>query len=460
MCVVMTARNEFDLNINAEFWAMLTEEGIDTGRFRHLRIEPMSEEDVGHLACKRLGKSASELDGRISKTVHSQSRGNPLLACQFLDVMYKETSEVAVSGAALNKIEELLLNRLDELAPIDRSHLNLGAILGFSFQEKDVVAVMEKYNDVAAEDRARHAQTVHSSLQGSVEFGILKCNGEGEEITYTFAHVLWSKTISQHILDAWKDKMRALIDIVKGDDAVNLLSSCASVTTASVTQPPSSTTVSIETIESLINSATQLATEELATDSAPQPPSSNSVNHKAIESIIASTSEFATDSATELASDSAPHPPSSNSVKLEGIESTIASTSQFATDSATEPASATSVSIDAIESLLASTTQFENFATPTKTTEPCTASNISTSSPSMSLGSLFANTSTSPHTSPHSQSLPATPSNALLTDGDFSIKYDWDELAQVRAKFSSMREQNVGIQQSINELRALINHTR
>ena len=224
LMVIGTARNEFDLNINAEFWRELNEEGIDSGRFRHLRVQPMILEDVSKLACKRLGKTSSELDDTIYKTVNSQSRGNPLLACEILDVMYTDTnaSEPAVSGAALSKIEELLLNRLDELSPLDRSHLNLGAILGFSFDERDVVAVMERYNDVGEDDKDSHARTVRSSLQESVEYGVLKCTEAGELTTYQFAHALWMKTIALHILDSWKDEMRDLIDVATNNGNISI----------------------------------------------------------------------------------------------------------------------------------------------------------------------------------------------------------------------------------------------
>lgn len=219
LLVVAAARNEFDLNINSDFWADLTEEGVESGRFQHLRVGPMSVEDVGELACKRLEIDPSELNETISKTVHRQSGGNPLLACEILDVMYKPETDAdagdntAPEDGAVSKVGELLLNRLDELSPVDRTHLNLGAILGFKFDERDVVLVMERYNDVIIEDKARHAANVHSSLQVSVEFGILKCSDVGGYTTYTFSHALWMKTIAVHILDAWKDEMRELIDV-------------------------------------------------------------------------------------------------------------------------------------------------------------------------------------------------------------------------------------------------------
>ena len=55
-----------------------------------------------------------------------------------LDVMHKENGECTASAAAggLNKVEELLLNRLDELPSVDCTHLNLGGIFGFTFAEK------------------------------------------------------------------------------------------------------------------------------------------------------------------------------------------------------------------------------------------------------------------------------------------------------------------------------------
>ena len=214
LLVLTTARNEFDLNINQEFWEDLNDEGIEEGRFQHLRISPMNEGDIQQLAYKRLSKTMSEVDDTIGHTVHRQSRGNPLLACEVLDVMYSgddSEADAGVSVARETKIEELLLNRLDELSPVVRSHLNLGAILGFSFQERDIIHVMERYNDVAEDSTDSFAESVHASLQETVQCGILKCSPDGS--TYTFSHQLWMKTIALCILDEWKDEMRALIDV-------------------------------------------------------------------------------------------------------------------------------------------------------------------------------------------------------------------------------------------------------
>jgi len=225
LLVIGTTRTEFDLNINADFWADLNEEGIDSGRFRHLRMKPMILDDVSQLACKLLGTDASELDEAIPKTVSCQSQGNPLLAREIIGVMYTNTdiAKPVVSGAALSKIRELLLNRLDELSPTDRSHLNLGAILGFNFAEKDVVAVMEKYNNVAERDKTSHARDVRSSLKDSVEYGILKCTEEVDgSLFYQFAHALWMETITLHILDSWKDEMRAMIVEASNDGCISV----------------------------------------------------------------------------------------------------------------------------------------------------------------------------------------------------------------------------------------------
>lgn len=225
LMVIATARNEFDLNINGDFWADLNEEGIDSKRFLHLRMSPMGLSDVGELACRRLCKAQNELDETISKTVTCQSRGNPLLACEILDVMYTATElsdNLGSEDGAMTKVEELLLNRLDELQPVDRAHLNLGAILGFTFAEEDIVLVMEKYNDVMEEEKARHAESVHSSLQESANYGILKRTDIGSRISYSFSHALWMKTIAKNTLDAWKDGMRKLIDDATSDSDISI----------------------------------------------------------------------------------------------------------------------------------------------------------------------------------------------------------------------------------------------
>ena len=221
LVVVCAARSEFDLNINAEYWDTLNGEGIESGRFRHLRLSPMNEEDMQELACCRLGKTTYELDSNISRTVHAQSRGNPLLACEILDTMYKDDGAIA-SGEVIGRIGELLLNCLDELSPAVRSHLNLGATMGYSFKEKDVIVVMEKYNNTEGESKARQAALTHSNLQEAVRAGILKYSDRGE-VTYTFSHSLWMKTIELNILDAWKAEMHVLIEALRKDERTTLI---------------------------------------------------------------------------------------------------------------------------------------------------------------------------------------------------------------------------------------------
>lgn len=217
LMVIATARNEFDLNINGEFWAELNEYGIESGEFRHLRLAPMDEDEIAHLACKRLNRKVSELGDSIGRTVWAQSRGNPLLACQILEALYKDntsttsalvSSEADVGGG----IQEILLNRIDSLPPLVRTHLSLGAILGSTFSISDVTDVMERYNDVPDEEIEEHADSVISSLNEAVENGILIPSEDSDYYgVYAFSHRLWKEVIGKQILDEWKQEMWRLI---------------------------------------------------------------------------------------------------------------------------------------------------------------------------------------------------------------------------------------------------------
>lgn len=137
------------------------------------------------------------------------------------------SSASAGSGSFAN-VGEHMLHRMDVLSPETRTHVNLGAILGPSFESLDVVRVMERYRGISDEEKEQHCRSVLESLEQAAECGILEedlsgagmsmsfCAGDEsflaqDRITYKFTHADWQKNILKIVLDSWKREMYQLL---------------------------------------------------------------------------------------------------------------------------------------------------------------------------------------------------------------------------------------------------------
>lgn len=120
-----------------------------------------------------------------------------------------------------------MLHRMDILSPETRTHINLGAILGPSFESVDVVKVMERYREIPEQDKEEHSKSVMESFEQAAECGILEedLTGAGMSMsfcgqdflsqdnrtTYKFTHLDWRRNILNVLLDSWKREMYRLL---------------------------------------------------------------------------------------------------------------------------------------------------------------------------------------------------------------------------------------------------------
>lgn len=121
-----------------------------------------------------------------------------------------------------------MLHRMDILSPETRTHVNLGAILGPSFESLDVVRVMERYRGISDGDKEEHCRSVLESLEQAAECGILEEDlsgagmsmsftnqgdflSEDDRIIYKFTHSDWRTNILKVVLDSWKREMYKLL---------------------------------------------------------------------------------------------------------------------------------------------------------------------------------------------------------------------------------------------------------
>jgi len=214
LLVVGAARNLHDTNMPEDLWDKLDEP--DCKSVIQVNLSPMSQDEVRQLVENRLGKS----DEGIARTVFIQSEGNPLMASEITDKLYKNKDTKAHD---LGDVAELLLNRLDSLNPSVRSCLNLGAILGETFAFDDVVAIMERYEDIKDEEKISHAEHIRESLEEAKDNGIL--GSAPDSGTFEFIHPFWRGHISKNTLDEWKASMLGIAENLKKEKE-HLLSTC------------------------------------------------------------------------------------------------------------------------------------------------------------------------------------------------------------------------------------------
>jgi predicted ATPase len=246
------------INIDPGFWNYLFSEAVYIGRFMHIDLLPLRENDVRRLIIHYLENSEEEADNnsnrdekkncseivgeQFSHEIYLQSGGNPRLVAGMIEKYasialegnqslcasadaeiyrgIKEKSSKRISAVDVD-ISEHVLHRLDSLPAIVRTHLNLGALVGFSFSAKDVISVMEQYRGVPDEGKQEHAEFVYDSLSEAVWHGILEVDEElvttGEEddlilnTKYRFSHKLWREQIIDLTLDDWQKDMQQLI---------------------------------------------------------------------------------------------------------------------------------------------------------------------------------------------------------------------------------------------------------
>ena len=241
--ILGAARSEHDLNISPLCWNdlnSLKDKEQGKPRFLRMELEPMTESDVSELVLNRIEATLDDTSkADVARTVFLESKGNPLLAEEILDILYPDT--VGNNGHGSNKhnsdplyfnaaavasnMDEVVLNRLDSLPPNVRFVVDVGALLGSPFLLVDLVAVLERYHNMPATDTSTFA-SAQQNLQVAVDNGLLNissstCDGS---ISYTFSHSMWQETISRQNLKSWKDHMLQLINQVMIENGTAKLS--------------------------------------------------------------------------------------------------------------------------------------------------------------------------------------------------------------------------------------------
>jgi len=213
--ILGAARNEYDLNINPQCWTDLNT--VDQGeaqRFHRMPLEPLDEADVIKLVKERLSpfKPDPSLYFDVAHSVFLESKGNPLIAMEFLDILCPNMDN---SNGKCTNVEEVILNRFDALPPGVRSALDLGAILGSPFYLADFIDVMERRKKNRDEKSSVINESIREHLNEAVRHGFLTMSeADTQGTTYAFSHSMWQKAILRQNLDSWKEETRRLVNDV------------------------------------------------------------------------------------------------------------------------------------------------------------------------------------------------------------------------------------------------------
>lgn len=257
-----------DMNVNLEFWDDLHAQNSSASE-NFLRVEcaALGQRDLNLLVEKMAEKQEPKWEGNIrelSKEVFVQSGGIPRLAVQILERKlshsagksavrsekkkkkskkkrdsltglglrgltrqnsWNSCSSSVVSTATDNMADvgEHMLHKVDMLSSDARTYLNLGALLGPTFDTRDVISVMERYRCIPDSKKETHTDAIRNCLEEAVQCGIIEddfaeheasfCfnDDDNDDVSYKFTHVNWRKILLKTVLNSWKRDMLRLV---------------------------------------------------------------------------------------------------------------------------------------------------------------------------------------------------------------------------------------------------------
>jgi len=174
LCVICTSRplHHFKLAINPQFWHDLNGKHKHEGTFVHMELKRLGENDIRAMIAKMLNLDEKDIDETFHRDVYNQSGGMPAFANEILQSASRRNSigrqgdnrmgwtrsDRGKSELTRASVGDMIVHRLDTFDQLARIVLNLAAVLGTSFDSRDIVNVTHGFVNTAIEERAEHSQ--------------------------------------------------------------------------------------------------------------------------------------------------------------------------------------------------------------------------------------------------------------------------------------------------------------
>lgn len=204
--VVCTSRPlaNYKLTVDPDFWDELNGKFKAEGRYMYIELNRLGEDDIRAMIAKRLNLDEQEIDESFHRDVYTQSGGMPAFANEILQSASRRNS----IGRQVNNrmgwtvsdrgkgelthasVGDMIVHRLDNFDQLVRVVLNLGAVLGSSFELRDIINVTHRFANKSVDMQAGYSQKIVNALNFLVSEGILLEECLGGEDDGSIIHVV------------------------------------------------------------------------------------------------------------------------------------------------------------------------------------------------------------------------------------------------------------------------------
>lgn len=185
--VVCTSRpiSSYKLEVDTDFWEELNGKYKTEGRYAYMELYRLNTDEIRTMIAKRLNLDEQEIDESFHRDIFTQSGGMPAFAHEILlsasrrnSIGRQVNNRMGWTAADRGKGElthasvgDMIVHRLDNFDQLVRVVLNLGAVLGSSFELRDIINVTHRFSNQSVE--AGYSRKIVSALDLLVSEGIL-----------------------------------------------------------------------------------------------------------------------------------------------------------------------------------------------------------------------------------------------------------------------------------------------
>ena len=172
---------------------------LDENHHAALRLEPLRSDDLAELI--RLYLGVTELPASLRSVVLDRAEGNPFFAQEVVDALIQRglvridggTCEVIGTAEQLSaefpeRIEKLIISRLDHLPSAHKTTLMVASVLGRAFSLQMMADVHPSNVDL---------ETLRGQMEGLVGLGLVVLDHEEPDLGYRFRHGLTQQAASE-----------------------------------------------------------------------------------------------------------------------------------------------------------------------------------------------------------------------------------------------------------------------